>query len=149
MLKEDGKSKLESTILSNEDNVTDFKTPAEMVLPSWQNTNDMLVLNYISKLYNNNAIPRSSIQNIIENTSQLVTNLLDNVNSQSQQKNFIPVLRNDSNYTEPFKNFDTEYKRFYNLEKLQFLIKSKSVSYWTNIGQCEYYKRCSNKNEKL
>lgn len=103
-----------------------------MVLPAYQNTNNMLVLNYISQLYNNNAIPRSVIQNIIENTSQLVTNLLDNVNSQSQPKNFnIPVLRNDPNYTESFKNFDTEFKRFCSLEKLQFLIKPKLF----HIGQ--------------
>lgn len=84
VLKKFDKPKLESIVLCYENNLTDFEKPAEMVLPSYQNTNDMFVLNYISKLYNNNAIPRSAIQNIIENTSQLVTNLLDNVNFQLQ-----------------------------------------------------------------
>ena len=132
VLKKYNKPKLETTVLSNKDEVIDFKEPAEMV-PSINQNNDMFVLNYISKLYNNNAIPRSTIQDIIENTSELVTNLLENINSQLQSKNVdISVLRNDSNYREPFKNFNTEYKRFCSLQKrLQFLIKPKSF----HIGQ--------------
>ncbi|XP_071632320.1 uncharacterized protein [Temnothorax longispinosus] len=126
------KSELESTSLCNEDNVADSKQSAEIcfspsVLSLHQNTNDMLVLHFISKLYNNNAIPRSAIQNIIEDTSQLFTNLFDKVNSELLQKNVnISTLKNDYSYAEPFKNFDTEYKRHRSLEKLQFIIKPKS-----------------------
>lgn len=118
------------TILLNENaNNTHFEKPAEMVLSSYwdKNNNDKFILKYISQLYNNNTIPRSAIKNIIENTSELLTNLIQNMKSQLQSENVdVSLSTSNSNYTEPFKNFNTEFKRFSYLEKLEFLIKPKS-----------------------
>lgn len=108
------------------------REPNENSPKNVRNMIELQILKFTSRLYNNNTINRSIVQELLTNTSELVSgifsNLLAKLNSSSiscsndiDYKELISILSSDL-----FLSTNSEYKRFLLMEKHDVLIKPKS-----------------------
>lgn len=103
------------------------------------------VMKFATKFYYNRTITRTVIQSVIEDTSELLVNILEDIKLKVLNNN--PNLSNESKIeideifsTNPFSQINTEHKRFKYLEQNNFLIKP--LSYIT--GEMPNNKRKNN-----
>lgn len=86
-----------------------------------------LVIDYIAKLYENPLLPRNLVQNVIDNTRELVEGIFNSLikthNTPEFQKTLHLLL---SNVEETFDNFKTEHLRLAHFKKTETFLPPKS-----------------------